>query len=197
MDSQAGQHFRGQVGLKPPLNFLPVRIACLRSRPLDSYRSKAAAPTHSLLSCQVWPASQEEGQTANKSVPSSSCVNNLVLDRSSRHAHTSSFLAKHQGSLSTQGDNDTTTAFGAKNHSSCFNLVLAGHHLGLSLVYAEYVCGGQKCLRNISSGWSCIQHRCHSSSPGSSKCMECCPNANLKHPDHYPSPFNVIHRSLG
>merc|ERR1711971_1538777 len=121
MDSQTGQHFRGQVGLKPLLNFLPLRVARLRSRPLDWYRSQAAAPTHSLLSCQVWPACQEEGQTAHKGVPSSSCVNNLFLDRSSRHTHTSSFLAKHQRSLSTQGDNDAAAAF-----ASCSpNLALA------------------------------------------------------------------------
>merc|ERR1711971_1500450 len=113
MDSQTGQHFRGQVGLKPLLNFLPLRVARLRSRPLHCYRSKAAAPTHSLLSCQVWPACQEECQTAYKSVPSTSCVNNFFLDRSSRHTHTPSFLAKHQRSLSTQCDNDAAAAFGA------------------------------------------------------------------------------------
>ena len=49
------KQFQGMASLQPLLDFLLVRIACLRSWPLDSYRSKAAAPTHSLHKSQVWP----------------------------------------------------------------------------------------------------------------------------------------------
>ena len=126
------------------------------------------------------PAGQEEGETANKGVASSSCVDHPVLHGSSSHPNTSSLFTKHQSTFSTlssvggwdwdcagsyQGDDDAVAPLGPQSHGSCLDVRLARHHLRLRLVDAEYVCGRQKCLRNIRSRRGRVQHSSHSRSP--------------------------------